>query len=194
MKKMLLKTIQLFTLMISSALIITACGSQSTNNGESHEGHNHAAEEKEEVSEKTLEAQAAVANFETAYANADNTLAAYMVLKDALVATNAELAQKAAGKLAELSEGEVKSAAEGIAASTDVKEQRNLFNTISQQMYESLKADGAEATVYKQYCPMAFNNEGAYWLSTEEKIMNPYFGDIMLNCGRVDETFQASTN
>ena len=30
---------------------------------------------------------------------------------------------------------------------------------------------------------MAFNNEGAYWLSDAEQIRNPYFGDKMLTCG-----------
>ncbi len=193
MKKKYFCNIKIAALALIGSVILSACGAQNNEKEAKHQGGDHATE-KEEVSEKTLEAQAAVANFETAYANADNTLAAYMVLKDALVATNAELAQKAASKLAEMSEGEVKTAAEGIAASSDVKEQRSLFNTISQQMYESLKAEGAEGVIYKQYCPMAFNNEGAYWLSTEEKIMNPYFGDIMLNCGRVDETLQASTN
>ena len=45
-------------------------------------------------------------------------------------------------------------------------------------------------TIYKQYCPMAFNNEGAYWLSESKDIMNPYFGDRMLKCGRVDAEIQ----
>jgi hypothetical protein len=34
---------------------------------------------------------------------------------------------------------------------------------------------------------MAMNNEGAYWLSTSEKIRNPYFGDQMLTCGSVKD-------
>jgi len=43
--------------------------------------------------------------------------------------------------------------------------------------------------LYRQYCPMAFQNKGAYWLSSEKKIMNPYFGDKMLHCGVVKEEF-----
>jgi hypothetical protein len=42
--------------------------------------------------------------------------------------------------------------------------------------------------IYKQFCPMAFDNKGAYWLSSNEEIMNPYFGDKMLHCGKVEET------
>jgi hypothetical protein len=33
---------------------------------------------------------------------------------------------------------------------------------------------------------MAFNNKGAYWISSSKDILNPYFGDKMLKCGRVD--------
>ena len=38
-------------------------------------------------------------------------------------------------------------------------------------------------TIYYQYCPMARDNKGAYWLSAVEEIKNPYFGDAMLTCG-----------
>ena len=172
------------------AFLFNACSSPSS----SESANKAESMSTEEVVEKEKPSMVAVANFDTDFAAASTTLDAYFVLKNALVATKADLAQKAAGKLAELSEGDVKTAAESIAASTDVKEQRNLFNTISQQMYETIKADGANTTIYKQYCPMAFNNEGAYWLSSEEKIMNPYFGDVMLNCGRVDETLQAAAD
>ena len=34
---------------------------------------------------------------------------------------------------------------------------------------------------------MAFNNEGAYWLSKNENILNPYFGEKMLTCGYTQE-------
>ena len=32
---------------------------------------------------------------------------------------------------------------------------------------------------------MANNDKGAYWLSTDETIKNPYFGEMMLKCGTV---------
>lgn len=37
---------------------------------------------------------------------------------------------------------------------------------------------------------MVFNNKGGYWLSTEEEILNPYYGDKMLHCGKVTETIK----
>lgn len=40
-------------------------------------------------------------------------------------------------------------------------------------------------TLYLQHCPMADNDQGADWLSKEEPIVNPYFGERMLRCGEV---------
>jgi Cu(I)/Ag(I) efflux system membrane fusion protein len=37
---------------------------------------------------------------------------------------------------------------------------------------------------------MADNNNGAYWLSKEEKVINPYFGDAMLTCGEVKQVIE----
>jgi Cu(I)/Ag(I) efflux system membrane fusion protein len=42
-------------------------------------------------------------------------------------------------------------------------------------------------TVYYQFCPMANNNKGAYWLSESKVIRNPYFGEKMINCGETKE-------
>ena len=45
--------------------------------------------------------------------------------------------------------------------------------------------------LYRQYCPMAFDNKGAHWLSETEAIRNPYFGEKMLSCGQTKETLAA---
>lgn len=39
------------------------------------------------------------------------------------------------------------------------------------------------------HCPMAFDNQGADWLQRGGQINNPYFGDQMLRCGEVRESF-----
>ena len=39
---------------------------------------------------------------------------------------------------------------------------------------------------------MANDNNGADWLSSEEEIRNPYFGDKMLTCGLVKTTIDAT--
>jgi hypothetical protein len=75
-----------------------------------------------------------------------------------------------------------------IQASADIETQRKAFSTLSGNLYKSIKAFGlGDKEVYYEFCPMAFNNEGAYWLSDQEQIRNPYFGDKMLTCGNVVE-------
>jgi len=73
-------------------------------------------------------------------------------------------------------------------ATDDIEVQREEFSSLSNQVTEMLSnAHIASGKIYKQYCPMAFDFKGAYWLSTEKEIRNPYFGDAMLKCGEVKE-------
>jgi hypothetical protein len=48
----------------------------------------------------------------------------------------------------------------------------------------------SSGSLYLEYCPMANENTGAFWLSNEKEIKNPYFGSMMLKCGSVKETIQ----
>lgn len=78
-----------------------------------------------------------------------------------------------------------------IAQTSDVEEQRKHFETLSDNLIEAVEYFGVvENTIYRQYCPMAFRDKGAYWLSAEKEIRNPYFGDKMLTCGEVKGTYQ----
>jgi Cu(I)/Ag(I) efflux system membrane fusion protein len=74
-----------------------------------------------------------------------------------------------------------------ISKSTDIEVQRQSFSTVSNALYTVLKMYGASEKIYYQYCPMAFNNKGAYWLSETNKIRNPFFGKSMLTCGETKE-------
>ena len=47
-------------------------------------------------------------------------------------------------------------------------------------------SDKVNQPVYYQYCPM----KKAYWLSKEEKVINPYFGSAMLTCGEVKQVIE----
>lgn len=122
-------------------------------------------------------------------------LNSYLVLKDALVATDGETAQKAARDLLatineasdEVSE-KLKVEVQKVTETTDPESQRVAFDLISEQMVLLAKSSVlTEGKLFKQYCPMAKNNEGAFWLSASNEIKNPYFGDKMLNCGSVEE-------
>lgn len=76
----------------------------------------------------------------------------------------------------------------GIIEATDISEQRDLFSSLSNTIISTTKSFGVEKdTFYVQFCPMA-GEGGAYWLSKESKIKNPYFGDKMLTCGSVEDT------
>lgn len=68
---------------------------------------------------------------------------------------------------------------------------RVYFEKVSDGMYGLLRAANLKnVKVYRQYCPMAFNDKGAYWLSNETEIKNPYFGKKMLECGEVTDTLK----
>ena len=77
-----------------------------------------------------------------------------------------------------------------IAKESDIGKQRRHFAPLSQAFLELTETFGLmKDKVYKEYCPMAFDNKGEYWLSESEEIRNPYFGKSMLTCGEVTETF-----
>jgi Cu(I)/Ag(I) efflux system membrane fusion protein len=68
----------------------------------------------------------------------------------------------------------------------DVKTQRQQFQYVSDALINSIQAFGTEGKdLFKQHCPMAFDNKGADWISNEKEIKNPYFGDKMMRCGLV---------
>jgi len=75
------------------------------------------------------------------------------------------------------------------ASNTDIAGLREGFYQISQVMIKLTKALGPIGVpdVYQMHCPMAFDNAGASWLQDNKDLINPYFGDMMLKCGTVEE-------
>lgn len=115
----------------------------------------------------------------------------YVEIKDALVNTDAETTKTKAQELSEIGAKEgVTAAAQEIAASDDVNKQREAFSDLTVAMENQLEGALASGEIYKQYCPMAFEGKGDYWLSNSKDIFNPYYGDKMLKCGRVDATIK----
>ncbi len=82
-------------------------------------------------------------------------------------------------------DSELKEGARAISNASDIKTQRMHFKDFSSHLIKAVQLFGVNEKVYVEYCPMADNNKGAYWLSKEEKVINPYFGDAMLTCGEV---------
>ena len=134
----------------------------------------------------------------------------YILLKDALVDDNAKMAQSAAKQISQsltkvnmklLSDEkahnhwmtilkELKSSATAIANTTAIATQRTHFNHLSAHLQSSLELFGINQKVYVEFCPMADSNKGAYWLSNNKEIRNPYYGASMLTCGEVKSTIQ----
>ncbi|SKB44887.1 membrane fusion protein, Cu(I)/Ag(I) efflux system [Salegentibacter holothuriorum] len=128
-----------------------------------------------------------------------NTLPAYFDLKDAFVNTDAEGAKAAASKMHQQLERlnvsnlgkmeaqhikKIKSMLEAISESSDIEQQRQHFEVLSENIIVLVSnIETLETPLYIQHCPMVNNNKGANWLSLSEEIRNPYFGDEMMNCG-----------
>ncbi len=166
---------------------------------EDHTGHNHGAAETKPVEEKlvqTVDQQQSII---------DN----YFAVKDALVKTDAATtAQKATALLASLNnidmgkmkmddhmafmkvEKALKAAATTISTNKDVVVQRDAFSDLSNNMIAFVKVTKAGEPVYVQHCPMANDGKGADWLSKENAVKNPYYGNMMLTCGKTVETIK----
>jgi hypothetical protein len=87
-------------------------------------------------------------------------------------------------------ESELKLHAQHISESKDIAHQRDHFSSLSTAMYQLLKTAKANTTVYYDHCPMYNDGKGANWLSKDAAIKNPYYGSMMLSCGKVQETIK----
>ena len=137
---------------------------------------------------------------ETSSATTDvPVLNSYLDIKNALVKDNFEQAKKAAAdfqtalegadKLSAAQKKDLKKSAAKLAQAKDLKSLREQFASFSSQLYQAEQAgDLTDQTLYLQHCSMAMNGQGANWLSLEEKVQNPYMGQRMPGCGKVQET------
>lgn len=142
----------------------------------------------------------------------DALVAAYLEIKDALVATDLKQSTTAAKEL-KVTLDEIEGVTlpekaskfwtkqkEGLQFHTlkiinaeDTEVQRAQFSFLSELMIDAVLALGTfEQDLFVQHCPMAFDDTGADWLSNEEQILNPYFGDKMLKCGIVEQNLRSA--
>ncbi|WP_378186443.1 efflux RND transporter periplasmic adaptor subunit [Aquimarina sp. W85] len=84
---------------------------------------------------------------------------------------------------------EIKKMALAIVKDKTFNNQRDSFGVLSEKIIDIAKnLSATKETFYIMTCPMANSNKGANWLSREEKIENPYFGNEMLGCGSIIDT------
>lgn len=139
----------------------------------------------------------------------NDVVLAYLKLKDAFVKSDSALSIKEAQSIPAMLdavekknlnadaqkdwqkyENELRKHISAIQSTESLEAQRRAFSQLSETMHTVLVAFGSGGKIYWDYCPMAFHDEGAYWLSNTDEINNPYFGDEMLHCGRVKEIFE----
>lgn len=151
-----------------------------------HEGHRAGMQMDMEISKEA----------KTAF---DLLLDPYLKLKDALVASNMEQVQQfaregmenakqiAAMEMDERTKihfSKIGNQFATIASESSLASQRDHFVQLSENMILIGNGiTGMGKKLYVQQCPMANKSKGANWLSLEEEIKNPYYGEAMLKCG-----------
>ena len=89
-----------------------------------------------------------------------------------------------------IAEKQMRMSATAIEISDDINEQRNHFKELSIAITSAVQMYGIGQVVYNQFCPMADDNKGAYWLSNDKNVLNPYFGSAMIACGSVKQVIE----
>ncbi len=124
-------------------------------------------------------------------------LSAYLRHAEALVASDAAAALRAAADLkaavaasprtgapwAPVREAMLR-ALEHADHRTDLASMRKALPSITEPLSGALRA-APSGQAFLQFCPMAFDNQGAEWIASSRTIRNPYLPETMLGCGEV---------
>ena len=148
----------------------------------------------------------------------DKLLTAYYGLKDALVTADTIKANQAAKDITDYSDslalkeikgdstgviretalsftGTISGSAKALTLEKNIEAKRKEFEMITEALWNLsrvVRYDGEK--IYYIFCPMAFDDKGAYWLSDNAEVRNPYFGNKMLTCGTVADSLDYSSN
>ncbi|WP_241282676.1 DUF3347 domain-containing protein [Chryseobacterium timonianum] len=188
-----------FGLLATSGLLLTACNNNSEKKAENNE---HSAHEKMDSTATNTNAAASVQS-----ADFTELFSHYQHLTVALASDDdKEAANAAKGMLETLPkiktealtaeqkknygdiQADIKENAEHIAENVgNIDHQREHLAVLSKDFYDIKKSIGTEEELYKVFCPMYDNKKGAFWLSKNKEVKNPYYGKKMLSCGTVQE-------
>jgi uncharacterized protein (DUF305 family) len=174
-----------FAISVAFAVTLASCG-EKKNKQDAEVNTQHEVEQ-------TKKQTADIADASFSDGMTGNVFHNYQRLRMALVNSEANEVQMAAGNLAESfpdEREEMKSMAMAMADAADIEKQRELFSEFTEKVEPMFKESISEGTIYKQFCPMAFEGKGGYWISDVDEIRNPYYGDKMLKCGKVVEEIQ----
>lgn len=170
-------------------------GQKNTDQHEHHKMETQVPVAMEEKSLKKLEMDRQIKLKQTAE---ELLLRTYLQLSDALMRENQMDIKRAALLLEEVAKVHTNQFnllpyAQSILVSEELSEQREKFYSISKILIDRMEKNGVlQGTLFVAECPMAFGDQGAQWLTVEEKILNPYFGSSMLTCGSIEKKIQAT--
>lgn len=115
----------------------------------------------------------------------------YLAMKMALTESDADQVQQSAGNITEIfteERAEMKAISKSISETDDLEAQRKLFAQFTEEIGPLFEDALSGGKIYRKFCPMAFDGQGAYWYADVEEISNPYFGEKMLKCGSIEKT------
>lgn len=116
----------------------------------------------------------------------------YFALQSALAADDLAAARAALGDLMSVTghQGELPDLIHTMLAAEDLEAlRRPHFETLSNAFIAAVaaNAENLESPVYRMNCSMVYPDRGADWLQNNDKLLNPYYGSMMLRCGTVEE-------
>lgn len=83
----------------------------------------------------------------------------------------------------------ISSELKGLLGEKTLEGKRKSFQMVGNELYDLIRAvQYDKEVIYHQFCPMAFNDQGANWLSRTSDIKNPYLPKKMLTCGEVQDS------
>ena len=176
--------------LVAGSLVMFSCKNEENKEDAPEPMQNEMHQPDEQAKAETYKGEEMQAEFKDE--NTAEIYTLYVGIKDAFVNTDAEAAGEKAAELAEKAgenEG-IAAIANTIAESDDVNKQREAFSKLTEAMEPMLMNALESGAIYKQYCPMAFEGKGDYWYSNSKDIFNPYYGNKMLKCGRVEATIE----
>ena len=134
------------------------------------------------------------------------SIAPYLKMKDAFVDSDAKgasaftkatleeiqfISESELGKMEKLHVSKIRRMLSAIVENNDIENQRSHFVVLNQNLVPIvMNIDNIDPKVFIQKCPMANGNQGAFWISADKEISNPYYGETMMTCGEIKATLE----
>lgn len=188
-----MKTVRSAFMLFITALVFSACANnkkEATQTGDTAKKEPVAAAQKPATLQLAKESSIKDDRLNAVYGQYQQLTTA-LIEGDAAVAAIASNALEAGARY--MQNGKTLAAlASKITTASGIEAKRVQYASLSNEMIRLVKQTGVEnGAVYVDFCPMAFDNKGAHWLSNSAEIKNPYFGaGDMLTCGEAKETIK----